>query len=365
MGLTDFTVRSKIVLAMKDDRHSDSTELPTERITAKVLSQATGLSYRMISDWDRRGMLPHTRASKRGWREFTLHQVLAVRILSDVRLIYSTPLWRLESLLGWLLGKPWDDTTYEEYDESFRTPQILRSQEQMREINTEHWPAGARRFFLDVASARPSSLDLTTVMQLSAFITEGTVPGESEQVREAVWRIVRTCFPIWHCLLVMAAGRMMYLCTDLYSTFWFLEEPYLGNAVADLAPLIVYPANPYLNIALEALGRRSLPLEPDQHMSADQLTQDLTIEEWQVISALREEAVKSVTVRRKGARIVGVKQRKSVDTSKRDPQGIMAELLGGPPGTYTLKTDHGKIMRVEETRERTDKPKKRSRRVKR
>lgn len=81
----------------------------SEQTTA---SKLTGLTYRQLNEWDKRGLLPHTRVGKSGWRRVNKWQAISIRILADLHGEFGIPLARLRRLLRWLTGEiPLRDAT--------------------------------------------------------------------------------------------------------------------------------------------------------------------------------------------------------------------------------------------------------------
>ena len=68
-------------------------------------SKLTGLTYRQLNEWDKRGLLPHTRVGKSGWRRVNQWQAISIRILADLHGEFGIPLARLRRLLRWLTGE--------------------------------------------------------------------------------------------------------------------------------------------------------------------------------------------------------------------------------------------------------------------
>src|SRR5262249_55002222 len=60
--------------------------------TASDLKKAAGLSYRQINNWDSKGALPGEREGEEGWRKFSLRDVFALMVCSELRKQYGVPL---------------------------------------------------------------------------------------------------------------------------------------------------------------------------------------------------------------------------------------------------------------------------------
>ena len=54
--------------------------------------QAAGLSLQQQNYWDQRGVLPHARSGAAGWRRFSLREVFALAISTEIRRRFGVPL---------------------------------------------------------------------------------------------------------------------------------------------------------------------------------------------------------------------------------------------------------------------------------
>ena len=71
--------------------------------TAKDAKDLAGITYRMLSDWDSKGVLASMRTSEGGWRKFTPRQMFALMVCSAIRAKYRVPIESLKFVMASML----------------------------------------------------------------------------------------------------------------------------------------------------------------------------------------------------------------------------------------------------------------------
>jgi DNA-binding transcriptional MerR regulator len=72
---------------------------------ASDLLKLAGLTYRRLQDWENRaGVMSSQRATGAGWRRFSLEEVYALRVCSDLRKQIPLPLGAIGKLYAWLMS---------------------------------------------------------------------------------------------------------------------------------------------------------------------------------------------------------------------------------------------------------------------
>jgi DNA-binding transcriptional MerR regulator len=73
------------------------------RITAKTVGETTGLSYRQLHDWEKRGVAPAEEERGLGWRKFTPRELFALMICAEIRKRLGVPVERLAYIRQFML----------------------------------------------------------------------------------------------------------------------------------------------------------------------------------------------------------------------------------------------------------------------
>lgn len=74
-------------------------------IGCSQLTKYTNITYRMVNDWDLRGMFDAERQTTRGWRKFSVADVLKLSIIKRLK-DAGFPLYKLKGILNWLEYNP-------------------------------------------------------------------------------------------------------------------------------------------------------------------------------------------------------------------------------------------------------------------
>jgi DNA-binding transcriptional MerR regulator len=74
-------------------------------ISVKELTKYTDISYRMVNDWDARGIFDAERKTSRGWRKFSIVDIIRLSIIKKLK-DFGLPLYRLKGILKWLEYNP-------------------------------------------------------------------------------------------------------------------------------------------------------------------------------------------------------------------------------------------------------------------
>lgn len=69
------------------------------------LNKYTDITYRMVNDWDSRGMFDAERQTTRGWRKFSIVDVIKLSIIKKLK-DEGFPLYKLKGILSWLEYNP-------------------------------------------------------------------------------------------------------------------------------------------------------------------------------------------------------------------------------------------------------------------
>lgn len=70
--------------------------LDDREYSSRAVQDAAGLSARQQNDWDSRGLLPHERDGKEGWRRYTPREIFVLMVCAEIRRQYGTPVERLK-----------------------------------------------------------------------------------------------------------------------------------------------------------------------------------------------------------------------------------------------------------------------------
>ncbi len=240
--------------------------LASRDLTPKRVMAATGLTYRQINDWDARGALPHSRRGKRGWRAFSIQDVVALRLAREFRDDFSTPLTLLGSLIHWLVGEPWDGDSYQYYYKTFHTRLLESAKENIRSIRGLEWREPERSQFLALAS-----LSIPSFYSEEVFETFGLCgrlatedDGNLRHMAGAFMAYTRACSPIGYALLAMEAGEEPALYTDFKGIFGFMMESEFADPVMSSfllsTTLVLRPVSGLINEVLEAVGAEPIPV---------------------------------------------------------------------------------------------------------
>ncbi len=244
--------------------------LPSRDLTPKQAMEVTGLSYRQFNDWDERGALPHSRRGKRGWRAFSIQDVVALRLAREFRDDFSTPLALLGPLVHWLVGEPWNGDSYRYYLETFHTPILESAKESIRSIKDLEWPEPDRSQYLDLASLPIPSFYSERTFEIFGLPRrhETEDEGNRRRMENALLAHARACAPIAHATIAMDDGEEPVLFTDFRGMFGFVRESELaGSFVSYLLvsrPLVVRPVSSLINKVLEAMGAEPIPMPKEE-----------------------------------------------------------------------------------------------------
>ena len=71
--------------------------------TASDVKAATGMSYRELNKWDKRGALPNSRQSEARWRKFSPKAIFVLMVCSELRKQFNVPLESLKWLKTFMM----------------------------------------------------------------------------------------------------------------------------------------------------------------------------------------------------------------------------------------------------------------------
>ncbi len=77
----------------------------TKVLACNQLTKYTDITYRMVNDWDLRGMFDAERQTTRGWRKFSTADVMKLSIIKRLK-DTGLPLHKLKGILNWLEYNP-------------------------------------------------------------------------------------------------------------------------------------------------------------------------------------------------------------------------------------------------------------------
>jgi hypothetical protein len=86
-----------------------STEQPTLDVLKDAefkpadVKAAAGLSYKVLNDWERKGVFPTDKGRGAGWRKFTLREVFALMVCSEIRQRFGVPVESLRWIKAFML----------------------------------------------------------------------------------------------------------------------------------------------------------------------------------------------------------------------------------------------------------------------
>jgi len=66
--------------------------------SSKDIIALTNLTYRTLTDWDSKGVLPSGREEKKGWRRYSIEEVFITLIIDEIRSQFGVPISRLRWL---------------------------------------------------------------------------------------------------------------------------------------------------------------------------------------------------------------------------------------------------------------------------
>ena len=75
------------------------------RFSTKDLMAVTDLSYRNVTDWDAKGIIPGRRDGSKGWRRFTVEEVFVTLLLTEIRKQFGISITNLR----WLKDRMFED----------------------------------------------------------------------------------------------------------------------------------------------------------------------------------------------------------------------------------------------------------------
>ncbi len=341
-------------MAKKQPEPIRSDARSPQKITAKQLCKATGLTYRKLNDWDGRGLVPHRRDGDLGWREFTLLEVIALRIIVDLKREVGVPPKKMKHLRHWLLGEPWDDPTYDAYDTSFRRIFIKGAQEIFAETDVSEFEEEDREAFRRLATKPPEWFGYKVAAAASKYLRRPY--GDDPELRRAVWWTLTASGPIVQCMALIANGRYVTFCTDFHTGYMFLDEMDLSIVTAhglfeDSSPLL-FPVNRSVNQALLALGLDALPRDKVREKRRERPQLPLMEEEQELFETIRGLHTGTVVASVKDGRLDSYERQETHDTSKLDLRSVLETLVTDGHETVTLKKAPGKILRVERSTKR-------------
>jgi len=226
---------------------------------ASKLREATGLTYRQISDWDDRGLLPHAPRQRGGWRGFTSYHIFAIRIIADLRRGFGIPLERLKPVLHWMLGGTSGELDYHVHLKKNREWLLRSARQLITDIDDLEWPEPGRTEFLRLASAPLDFFDLESGNRLLPYVLPPY--GRDGRVKQAITQILMATNPILYLLLRTLAGNECLLFTDLKATFSFVDVENLRDLIGHVGngpAYVVFPVVPSIGAVAHAVDAEEL-----------------------------------------------------------------------------------------------------------
>ena len=269
-------------------------------------AKLTGLTYRQLNEWDSRGLLPHTRTGKTGWRRVTKWQAISIRIVADLHSEFGIPLARLSRLRQWLSGEVplpsgFGDFTAagaisclilplgggsdaEARNERGRIQSRLGRQLSRSRAEPAHaaqsvieelvsqiaagmtsrgWEDDQARDFASAALSlsAPGTEGARVNDQLYQLELEALASGDMG-ARQAVRLLASLLIPVSSAVMCAYTGFPSYFITNLTCGSFVIEPDLLETAVIgeDWARSIILAVTEHVNSVLAALGRETFPV---------------------------------------------------------------------------------------------------------
>jgi len=291
--------------------------LVVETVPPGSVQEASGLTYRQISEWDSRDVLPHHRTGDRGWRRFSGFEVIALCIVKKLRDSTGTPLVSLKPLLQWLLGQARG---------SIQESLLEKLTEQLRKA----------------AVLIPES-------PLAALATPEDTTGYTKTARQAAKRFARVAWPLVGLVQDASEGLSMFLVSDLDAFHIFCNQYQLADASRYgigffERPSVVVPLNGVLNDALLTLGRQALPIRACDPETGEGAGEWLDAQEAAVVEAIREGNFRTLLLERARGGSIRLEIERTVEDATR--HDIPRLLRQEEYQTVVVKVADGRIVRV-------------------
>lgn len=175
---------------------------------AGIVKYATGLSYRQMNEWDKRGTLPHSREGESGWRKYSFLQIVSLNILSGLHSHFGIPLEKLRCLYLWMIGEQRSEL------DQIRI-KIARGSDEPVGIDAKE----VVRKFDDLALSKKHGLVcLPDILELARLIGKNPIMGNP------FYNLTSGILPIWGAYCSVASGRNIFLVTNLDESFFFDAE---------------------------------------------------------------------------------------------------------------------------------------------
>jgi DNA-binding transcriptional MerR regulator len=198
---------------------------------ASDLLKLAGLTYRRLQDWENRaGVMTSQRATGAGWRKFSLEEVYALRICSDLRKHIPLSLDAIGKIYAWLMS-------------TNRTPE-------KRKFLKEH----GVKLILKMAEEKPEFASLFKDDKTRRKMERMALEALEEKVSNVRLAVEQA-----------EHGQPFYLFTDLESHL-ILSESMLEQILSTKLcqrPLIIFMLNKSLNTVREMTGQPAFPF--DEH----------------------------------------------------------------------------------------------------
>jgi DNA-binding transcriptional MerR regulator len=300
---------------------NDQTKKPENPRDAKLytsgdLMEATGISYRVVNDWETRaGIFSSEREGGAGWRKFSENDLYALRICADVKNRIPLSLEAIGGIYRWLIS-PGRIPSPKEIEHGVGL--------MMRELEAS--PDGSE-LVKDAHARRAAERQLRAMLQ-------------------------RPKPPVEAALEAAEGGMPIYFFTDLEqhvilpeATLEQLVQTRLANK-----PAILFQLNNSFNAVRAKLNLKALPF---RGYSVDELVKviaqsKLTSKELQILKLIRERAYQRITLEVKGGDVfqVFVDDELPVSALEDAEKKVVDAIRSGAYQQLTLRVQEGGIFRL-------------------
>ena len=274
---------------MKQDSDQEASILEPS-LGASDLRALTGLSYRQLNEWDKKGALAAHRASERSWRKVSWALAYSLRIVADLRDAHDISFKKQRELVRWIAGIEIDDvglfarlssqnmltafpsTVFPKgyIQKTVKVHSTLKHRSMLERIGAESlvsrgWKKdGAREFcslYLRVSS--PLENETWSIQHLHELQQIAEV-AEDEIARRSVGELIRAVLPITRAMALIKAGFAVYLVSSPQMTIFIDEWTFIEWMRIDCLPAnaLMIRVNDSINSIRTTSGQDPFPVCP-------------------------------------------------------------------------------------------------------
>lgn len=327
---------------MSESKTQLALKLGQESLTAGDLRKVTGLSYRQVNEWDKRGALPHQREKKGGWRRVNVWQAMALKIVAELRDKFAIPLTKQRELLHWLIGNTPQTRDEIWFNSAFFIIRHLGesglTERGLRQSDAKHLLQRLESLWDERTGGEETLKDLVTFTEIASST-------DDIQIRMEIQRLCSALLPLYSALGGMSTGYAMYLVSDLEHHALVDELALVDGTARGLLfdTSLVVRVDLHINSVLEVAGRPTLPVTmraADVNTDHDYSPNEA---EQQILKTLREGDFERLIIepRNGGYRMVLGREYKGQDLAS-----IETLLEDSDFQTITLVKSDGRIVRI-------------------